>query len=500
MGERLITQQATAATLGQPLTVEVDENIILPPGHSAYQFPLLSGRRRHPLPFQASLLSHVFPARDPVEVRLSLSYRYGLENAYDLKLVPSTVVGAPFTELHASWSRRVRPASEPPSFPTPRVWEHSDLAEFATWLMDKSTDLVNKYASFFSDGPAAITRLHRFACVMADAWDSDPPANSNEDLLVFAEWMRRSLEVPMRRLWDEGRSLSGASAELQQQLEGDFKHCLLSLAGLQGNDLPVLDASGEDLTDGTRAVQDVASLLLSRLHQDAPLEFHIALSQWLRQAKRDRTILQFAMNCVAYALGDGGGNRADAVIQLLDIAQEALPNGPFHPLAQLDVLRAITRAFWRHPQLLNNATAIRPEFVRWFLDAVQEAYRDLQKRLALVTERQFIKSHSRRFIYFSEILLSIFRLRTDPRYGGMLRAGSPSLLQLVWLVRDLDRTFADLSHPVRSSLRFDLDKNKPKELHRMSDLAYALDCYLTGNPKSNLIRIASVEDEDDATR
>jgi hypothetical protein len=74
------------------------------------------------LPFDATLSSDVFPLAAPVEVRLALTYRYGLENAYDLTIRPVGANGAPFALLRASWSRRGQSISVVPDFPTPRPW------------------------------------------------------------------------------------------------------------------------------------------------------------------------------------------------------------------------------------------------------------------------------------------------------------------------------------------------------------------------------------------
>jgi hypothetical protein len=66
--------------------------------------------------------------------------------------------------------------------------------------------------------------------------------------------------------------------------------------------------------------------------------------------------------------------------------------------------------------------------------------------------------------------------------------------QLVRRIRQADWGFAQSGAVVRSDIRFVVEK--PVTLHRMSELAYVLNAYLTGDTGSNLIQIASIEEEE----
>jgi hypothetical protein len=500
MREELLEEEATAASLGKPLERSVPEKLTLPPGEGSFSFPLAAGRRRQLLRFDAELESTAFPLAQHMDVRMSVSYRYGLECAYDLAVIPAELGTAPFQQLHAIWKRRALPASEVPGFPRRQFWGTQRLAKYKDWFIDKSADLCHKCKRFFSSerGPE---ELREFADAMVEVWNRDLPELNQwkypecqaDGLKVFAEWMRRSLELPTRRLWDRGRMI-GNEPEIRSALESGYVDWLSSLAQLGGATL-VPAVSNPALAPGREAIRGVAILLLSRLQRDAPRPLVHAVRDILRNNDGDVNTLRFALESVSFVLGDGTRGRRACLESLLALARRVLSDRSVATDRQCEVLKALAAALWRHPQLLTSVVEADGTFVRFFLNAVEQTYNDLFIQLAKVAEAESLDSHQRFFAACGQILLAMLRLRDPASSGsrGLLRAGTPSLLRIAWLVRRIDCALAERGVSVHSGIRF--DSGKPPALHRMSELAFVLHSYLTGDSRSNLIQIASIEEE-----
>ncbi len=510
MGEHLLEGQATAATLGEVFSVVVTERLLLPAGEESYDFPLFVGRRRDRLQYDAVLQApDVFPLARPTEVRLELSYRYGLETAYELSVIASEET-APFERLPVTWTRRgaagigAGEAVPAPHFPVPRPWSDPAFEDLGLrgWLVEKAADVADKCEQFFPGGSVNEHALERFAQGMVRNWNRrgeaawKPPQSPSDDRVVFAEWLRRAVEVPLRRLWDEGRDLSTAPPEIREAVSGGFLAWLSRLARV--GEHPNWPAPGDKrYDDGWAAIQETAVLLLSRLHGDAPEGLAALASAWLRDCYRRGAPFESVAMTVAYAAGAGAGAQAVAVRTLAELASEAIGRGQAHPLAQLDLLRALRTALWRHPHFVRALAADESRFLRWFPSWMERALREMDARLRQPLERHLVINFSRQFAYSCEVLLALLRLRTNPEHAGLLQPGGARSFRLAWLVRTLDRRFVEASAQVRSAIRF--GAHKPPSLERMSEIAFAVNSFLTGESGSNLIQISSIEDDEEDT-
>lgn len=508
MAEYLLVGEATVASLGKAFTVTVGEKLLLPEGRKSYDFPLFVGRRRDRLQYDAVLRADAFPLAHPLEVRLELSYRYGLETAYELCVIASDA-SAPFEHLSVTWTRRgdtahtETGAAAAPHFPVPRSWNDAALEELRIWLVEKSTDVVDKFGLFFGGAAVNERPLERFAQGIVSGWNRNrrpgaspwaTPHSPSDTRMVFAEWLRRAVEVPLRRLWDEGRELGSAPAELRGAVTAAFLPWLSHLARLDEH--PNWPAPGDDLyDDGWAAIQGTAVLLLARLHADAPEGLAALTAERLVEAYEQGVRIGPAAMSVAHAAGDGEGFRAVALRTLLELASEAIERGRAHPLAQSELLRALRTALWRHPRCVHALAIVDPRFLRWFPDWMERDFRGTELRLGQSPDRRLVENLGRRFAYSCEVLLALLRLREQSEHAELLRPGGARSFRLAWLIRTLDRRFCELSVGVRSAIRF--DAGKPPSLSRMSEIAFAANCFLTGESGSNRIQICSIEDDEE---
>jgi cold shock CspA family protein len=493
MGQELLRDEATGA-LGRPVTYDVPDTLQLRAGEEEYRFPLLLGQRRQPLRYDAALRAPgIFPLVHDVEVRLRLEYRYGSEKPYELLVTPLDPASAPFRRLSAVWARQPVATSDAPRIPGRWFWDAASLGEMKEWFLGKATELTAKVETFFGGAPDAAARLHQFALDMTGHWNRRPgavprpmPESTEDDLRFFAEWMDGALEVPMRRLWDRCRAPADDPAVADALADG-FLDSMAHLAGLRGGGKH-LDEPNEGGSDAETLVRGTALRLLGRLRQDAPPELLPVLGRILRNPAAGDGLLADALDAATFMVGDGTGPQTDCLRALLALVRQSTPAETRIPAA-----RALASALWRYAELPRSLSDADPGFVEAFFDDADQTLDDMRRRLAAADDAT-TEDCALGFVPYGEILLALLSLRATADFRRLPRAGSPRLLRLAWLVRRVDATLADRGADLRSGIR--LRSRKPETLTRMSDLAYTLHCYLTGNSACNLIQIAPVgEDE-----
>ena len=156
---KLMDEKRVDATLGKVYQKKVAEELVLPAGYSHYTLPIVTGRaNRRPVSSDLRLDSASFPLQHDVRVQLKLSYRYGVENGYELKVIPVEPKIAPFSELKGKWVRVGEDRHRPKTNPVPD-FQPLSLRDF---------DLDKELMSYFPDIREKIKD-----CV-SDSLDVDP--------------------------------------------------------------------------------------------------------------------------------------------------------------------------------------------------------------------------------------------------------------------------------------------------------------------------------------
>lgn len=101
----------------------------------------------------------------------------------------------------------------------------------------------------------------------------------------------------------------------------------------------------------------------------------------------------------------------------------------------------------------------------------------------------------KQYISYLRAILMLLRLRDPERAGRfpVLEVASDDSKQLARELRILDN-YMSKKRPINPAVRFKL--NKPESLSKMSDLCYALDLYLNGNKQAASIEVVGVEEDD----
>jgi hypothetical protein len=458
--ELMKEQIAADVAFGRDAVFPIRSALRIPAGKQKVIFPLFEGRsrrRRH----DAWIESVSFPLQSPMDASLRLVYRYGQENPYSLEVSPIGRVKAP--PIRVQFAPRTQPQSNSPNFPGARGWSDESLSEFVTWLLEQSTRTPDACNSFTTG-----------------RWDEVRAG-------PFHEKLRVRLEVPIRRLWDEGRRASEAPAAIARAASA-IRSALMGLAA-----------------PGSRTDNDVirtARMLLARMHADNDqvlLETIGTAAAGITDPWRRRQYL----NMMAYAIGDADGGRANLLAQLSDEVllsidaggRQATHYNAGEAACRGMAIEALSTALWRNSHAVFRLCELRDDFADRFVLGAETLLRVAQRDAGLGIETATKRRAMPRVRSVFQILLALMRLRGTDRIGHVLLAGSPQLTRLSRVGLEADRKLNEAQLPIRSLVRFELDKDAA--LDRTSDLAYVLRHYLTGDD-SCLVHVVGVVDEADA--
>lgn len=458
--ELMKEQIAADVAFGREAVFPIRSPLRIPAGKQRVIFPLFEGRSRR-RKHDAWIESTSFPLQSPMDASLRLVYRYGQENPYSLEVSPIGCVKAP--PIRVQFASRTQPQSTVPNFPESRGWSDDSLKEFVTWLIEQS-GRIHEACSSFTSG----------------RWDESRAG-------PFHERLRVRLEVPIRRLWDEGRSITGAPSAVGLAAK-TIRSVLMGLAA-----------------PGARTENDLirtARMLLARMHadnDDQMVETIGSAAMGIADPWRRRSYL----NMMAYAIGDGDGSRAallgqlsDEVIASIEAAScQATHYSPGEEACRAMSVEALSTALWRNRDTVFRLFELRGDFADRFISGAESLLRLAQRDVGLGTETATKRRAMPRARSVFQILLALLRYRdVDERMPSLL-AGSAQLTRLSRIGLEVDRKLYDAQLPIRSLVRFELDKDVA--LDQTSDLAYVLRHYLTGDD-SSLVQIVGVVDEADA--
>lgn len=113
----------------------------------------------------------------------------------------------------------------------------------------------------------------------------------------------------------------------------------------------------------------------------------------------------------------------------------------------------------------------------------------LRDMLNMTPDNSKYGSATKRYLSIIEVILAILRLRENPEFD-LLVAGTKEATELADLIRIVDDIMGN------PESRIKLMVEKPESLCNMSNIAYAIDMYLTGNEGVDSIEVLSVESDE----
>ena len=452
--------------------------LTLPAGRPSYYFPLVRNlESRTPLAYDARLRHPAFPLREPVPVRLEVAYAYGADS-YRLVVCPRAAV-APFRSIPVEWTRGEEG----------REAEQEHVPNLAPEFPSEPWSAVP--SGSIHDFVKMASSLHRRADTLfpPDNLEGVEPSRFAEDIANYTDKWIRWAYGSSRALWARGRTREGAPEEVLQALDDTLFPWLCWFAGLSTvvHTSPALErCRGTEVDDAMQKLQLQAWWVLTRFNADAPPEFIPALVPELRS--RDRDARDRAFRWLGRILGDGTGPRQDGLEAIL----QACGAASGRDLRELrSPVQALATALWLHPRLVYSLAELAA--VDMVLRVLDEGFQRLITLLDGEDSERWMKGMRGLFRSLSEALLGLLRLRNTP-HAESLRSGNRWMRAMARNIRILDSIFVRAGLTCDSYFRFSLPSSEHQR--QLSDLAYVLVSYLTGEEGVSNIHIEAMSDED----
>lgn len=455
----LMRDTVVYATLGTVHREKVDWELVLPAGQAHYMLPLVAGRaNRRPVPADLRLDSNSFPLQHDVRARLELNYQYGVENGYEITVVPVEPETAPFSALKGKWVRSDRAEDTPKTNLVPPFRPHvvSDV-----------------------DPCEAIARIKR----QAD-WLLSGEANNPDGTISWLNWQLRDQREKLEQA--AFRALENSDSDLLEAASRtDVVEVLLKIID-NHHSLPVPQAN-QDKTKWE------ALLFLWALGEQVPEAINERLQTKLSSEDNIDSVPEYYANA-AGVLHRTNPNEGWLDLLWTKVVERIEPYD--NPKLYTESIHEIAHTAWVLPGFLEDFADSNSRFVQTSLRAIERGVRDVVSKAAQAiepdSETTISGGHLRGFQSCCELVLALLRLRNTP-LGAHLVAGSPRMSLLAKIIRRADCLLTRADKQVRAALYFEL--TKPESLVRVSDLAYAANYYLLGDDTINLARIDSVADE-----
>lgn len=389
-----------------------------------------------------------------IDVNMFIRYKYGSDESYELILRPLNAQRAPFKELKAEWCsgyREKRTVGRPKFPPLKSNKEINSDIEVIKNRLNKTFDILRKFLKY------------RYSYVIvSEKFDFERNANAmsvntfklreilryydiNKNVQEFVEWF---FESNIYKICIELMTLDYNNG-LNKKFYEDYKDT----------------AELKDLQNGAAELIYSFGVYVPGKYQDYLATYYHDLS-----FKRKQSILLDAIY---------KNTENDALWYLfLDLVKKKKKCIVFN-------IRGISNLCWCDKDMIPK--------IGMYSGLVYEIVNSCVgylKELQYVTAKDHkYQTKVKSYLSVIEVILAILRLRKNPEFD-LLVAGSKEAIELADLIREVD----DIMGNPESRIKLTVDK--PEALYNMSNIAYAIDMYLTGNEGVDSIEVLSVESDE----
>lgn len=505
-----------------------NQEFVLTAGRESYRFPLSQGSTETDLGYIAKLDAPEFPLDRDVRCRLQLTYTYGSDDPYVLKVFPhedEVIDGImPFRAITVSWRPRqseVVTDAPSPEYPRPVSWadlenffdqRRGKTANFLDWATRETSVLLQNLTLLvkLKDGVGISRGMLKADWMMSKGgfrqnWVhselKDYWAHERQLLDGRFEKFPRGTRVSFVPLHDAGRkdgkalfiSLTDAGTRTNAPRNVE-QHILRSLyvpyikiwsdgRSLDDPECPTefreemkssLAVIAHALVSGVHesVVNDQLLFLLGCTHKDCPAQVQDYLvAQVTQQSAAHKTLSK----TLGFALGDLSMPWQQQVADNLVLRGNDL------------ALTALARAVWRDARVV--AKFEKSQVVR-LLDALQVRMEQLLAKSAQS------KSELETIVRLCELLLGLLRTRDseDNDLRMLLQPNLPRTRKFEDLVEELADLVSENSWNVESRVDISIPEKPLGDL--TPDLLVALKLYLAGDVGTNAIQINQVVDDE----
>ncbi|WP_129727908.1 cold-shock protein [Ectobacillus funiculus] len=430
---QLIKDEAIGNTMGMGKVFEVHEHLMLPKGQKTYRFPLIrEGSTNTEL--DAIIRDVSFPLRSDTEVKLSIEYKYGYENSYRL-FIQTINTNAPFKKVEAEWVEELEPEMQTKS--------HLDIPPSFMHEADLERE-VEKLSAFIQSTEKVITRQL-------------PRDFADQQTIQRAHRIFHSTIYHLRRIVVQNN-------ELAEAFINDFYSSDLYVYCLEIDNY-IADHLYEDYARDIQLFKtDIWRYLCS-------FGEHIHENVWDYVMKNLNKFDDKVGIALLYQNSDNE--------QLLAFLKKKVEKNP------QQIIRSLRDTLWRDTDLLLNIYRYNPKIIEVMYQEIYTWINRVYRNQGALKPKVFRD--------YCEVLLAILALRDKPEFKR-LKTGSTTMRKLAKYVRSIDaRCYEIDSKPLHSYLQFNLQK--PEDLWKMSDLAFVVNAYLTGELMDNLISVREISIE-----
>lgn len=428
----LIKNKSVENIMGKEQLFEVDEILTLEAAKKEYKFPLLKTTAgKTNTEFNAVIKDKSFPLKENLDVKLTVKYIYGNDNSYELLIEPLDKNQAVFKMLTAEWIEEIESASYNP---------YPHFADVV--LTEKDTAQLEAY----------IGKLERLF----------------ERKFIYFYIEERDLTYTRKLIFKIMKIIQKLAYNSSNSLELIYNIKTRPLVQYMGMLIGIIDDKGliQKMSDVNK--KDT-KLLIS-----TAAEFLCCFGSMIIPSVKNY-ILSNNESYKASSLGKMIFLNGEDT-EILNAFEESFKTNSNH------IIRSSGKSLWADKELILNLYKNKPTLIVEIVNFIE--YR--LKKLANDNNPS-----PTLFKDFSEVLLAIIRLRELDNFS-LLKVGSTRALRLSKYVKLIDSTITKNNGIVRSFIKFDLDK--PETLKNMSDLAYVLNVYLTGDEGANLIQVKTIDD------
>jgi len=478
---KLVKRTSIEQSIGMVKTFPIKEALTIPANQKTIKFPLISGLTNgNPIDFEAVIEDESFPLSQDTGVKLEVKYRYGFENSYELLLTPIDKENAPFKHIIAKWVDEKDDKKEIENI----------YPEFPDFLINENS--VNDDINILNDLFLRLERIFINKIIPLEFNDDDIKYLSNQ--LKFNKNRLRRILLHF--------DYENVTIFMKSFFKTNLLKYLANIIGIIDSVLPIEFFEICDNNSIQKLKRD-SRLFLSSMGVYTPK----SITEFLLRNTPNIEILNRL-----YYLRDDDRNLIDKV----DLDSVALN-------------------IWFNKNLIKHIYEIYPNKISVFIFRIEKEYKKLLSSVMKNRNAREDWKYTNSFRDISELLLAILRLR-EFKNDYEIEVGSKRMKGIAKYVRTIDSIFYRISQEkdkVHKEIPYSIDSlkvkirdlrqkkqdygienklleelqidwkiksrvqfnaNKPESLKNMSDLAYVLNAYLTGDTGKSRIQITGVDD------
>lgn len=446
----------------------VEEKLVLKANEKEFSFPLVKQDiSRKSTMIDAYITDKSFPLDHDVIVALSVKYRYGFDNSYELTLKPVNGRETAFKEIVVEWANTDCKSN------VLNIWPPATNKAEASVILQEIEAIQKSFAIIQNS-------VEKHFVNYPGHGDKSVPIKNTDRALNKSIFKLRDIVLS---------GLPEAVAFIESFVNSSLYRYIGQFAGVfKDVDIPSSFYNNNDTRD------------LSFLRGDS-MQVMFSLGKYTPEVIQKHFVTHytdFDERTRAKAMVDMllcNGHNHQAIIRLIDDVRNATDNDTYSK--RMDTLvKELSRMCCFDSDLVYDFYDVDPSFMT---EMARYVIAGLRKQLARCEKfgenYRPRKQDIKRYIAYLIAILTLLRLRDPERAGefSVLEVASDDSKRLARELRVLD-DYMSKECPIDPAVRFKL--NKPKSLSKMSDLCYAIDLYLNGNKQAASIEVVGVDEDD----